>query len=97
VDHVWISGKCRRGRRGARSFSARLRRSHLLRGQPIMSDQPADFVMIVRTQLTTVEALNRAAQLRARFRVTMDVIARTEAKIRMVRQLLESECGAQGA
>ena len=62
-----------------------------------MSDQPADFVMIVRTQLTPVEALNRAAQLRARFRVTMDVIARTEAKIRMVRQLLESECGAQGA
>ncbi len=82
------------GRHGAQRFSDRVRRSHLLRGQPIMSDNPADFVAIVRTQLTTVEALNRAAQLRARFRVTMDVIARTEAKIRMVRQLLESECGA---
>jgi hypothetical protein len=29
--------------------------------------------------------------MRARMRVTMDVIARTEAQIRMVRQLLDSE------
>jgi hypothetical protein len=56
-----------------------------------MSERPTDFVTIVRTHLTTVEALNRTAQMRARMRVTMDVIARTEAQIRMVRQLLDSE------
>lgn len=60
----------------------------------MMSDHPTDFVMTVRTQATAVEALNRAAQMRARIRVTMDVIARTEAQIRMVRQLLESERSA---
>jgi hypothetical protein len=58
-----------------------------------MQDQPTDFVAIVRTQVTAVEALNRVAQLRVRIRATMDVIARTEAKIRLVRQLLENECG----
>ena len=57
-----------------------------------MPDQPTDFVAIVRTQATAVEALNRVAQLRVRIRTTMDVIARTEATIRLVRQLLESEC-----
>jgi len=56
-----------------------------------MSERQTDFVTIVRTHLTTVEALNRTAQMRARMRVTMDVIARTEAQIRMVRQLLDSE------
>jgi hypothetical protein len=59
-----------------------------------MPDHPSDFVAIVRTQVTAVEALNRVVQLRARIRATMDVIARTEAKIRMVRQFLESEGGA---
>lgn len=57
-----------------------------------MPDQSTDFVAIVRTQVTAVEALNRVAQLRVRIRATMDVIARTEAKIRLVRQLLENEC-----
>jgi hypothetical protein len=56
-----------------------------------MPDQPTDFVATVRTQVTAVEALNRVAQLRVRIRATMDVIARTEAKIRQVRQLLENE------
>lgn len=59
-----------------------------------MPDQPTDFVVAVRTQRSAVEALNRVAQLRAGIRATLEVIARTEAKIRIVRQLLESECGS---
>jgi hypothetical protein len=55
-----------------------------------MSERPTDFKTVVRSQLGTLETLIRLARVRARMRTTMDVIARAEEKIRMVRQLLAS-------
>jgi hypothetical protein len=58
-----------------------------------MLDQQGDLGNVVRSQLTTLEALNRVARIRARIRATMDAIARAEEKIRLVRELLADASG----
>jgi hypothetical protein len=73
-----------------RSFSARFAIAHSLCDRTPMSERPTDFKTVVRSQLGALETLIRLARVRARMRATMDVIARAEEKIRMVRQQLAS-------
>lgn len=53
-----------------------------------MLDHPADLGLVVKSQLTALETLNRLAQMRAWIRARIDVIARVEEDIRQVQQLL---------
>jgi hypothetical protein len=55
-----------------------------------MLNHQADLGLVVRSQLTTLETLNRLAHMRAWIRARIDVIARVEDDIRKVQQLLAS-------